>query len=157
MKLVVNENTYVTVSEADRIVSNYLTSDSEILSLYDNMDDDDKTIILYRSCLDMQKLKYRGFKQDQNQKLAFPRVNRVGYKSDDDMVKLAQVINSLSFINGGSTNITQLNMLSANNVTNFKLGSFSISLADGKPAKSNSGAVENILAEWLTGGVKIRW
>ena len=61
MKLVVNENTYVTVSEADRIVSNYLTSDSEILSLYDNMDDDDKTIILYRSCLDMQKLKYRIF------------------------------------------------------------------------------------------------
>lgn len=156
MKLVVNENTYVTVSEADKIVSNYLTSDSEILSLYDNLDDDDKTVILYRSCLDMQKLKYRGIKQEPNQKLAFPRTNRLGYKSDDDMVKLAQVINSLSFINGGSTNTTQLNMLSANNVTNFKLGSFSVSLSSGMSAKSNSGIVESILQEWLTGGVKIK-
>lgn len=156
MKLVVNENTYVTVSEADKIVSNYLTSDSEILSLYDNLDDDDKTVILYRSCLDMQKLKYRGTKQGPEQKLAFPRINRLGYKSDDDMVKLAQVINSLSFIDGGSTNTTQLNMLSANNVTNFKLGSFSVTLSSGLSTKSNSGAVENILQDWLIGGVKIR-
>lgn len=156
MKLVVNENTYVTVSEADKIVSNYLTSDSEILSLYDNLDDDDKTVILYRSCLDMQKLKYRGIKQEPEQKLAFPRINRLGYKSDDDMVKLAQVINSLSFIDGGSTNTTQLNMLSANNVTNFKLGSFSVTLSSGLSTKSNSGAVESILQDWLTGGVKIR-
>lgn len=156
MKLIVGENSYVTISEADKIIANYLTSDDALLSAYDNLDDEDKSIILYKSCLDMQKLQYRGFKENSNQKLAFPRVNRLGYKSNEDMVKLAQVINSLSFMNSKSTS-SQLSDLSSNGVTNFRLGSFSVSFDGSSGAsKSNSGKVEGFLIEWFKGGVPLR-
>ena len=156
MKLIVGENSYVTISEADKIITNYLTSDDSLLSTYENLDDEDKSVILYKSCLDMQKLLYRGLKQNNNQTLAFPRVNRLGYKSNDDMVKLAQVVNSLSFINTGSTS-SQLNELSNNGVSNFKLGSFSVSFNGNTGiSRSASGKVENILVEWLRGGVSVK-
>ena len=156
MKLIVGENSYVTISEADKIIANYLTSDDALLSAYDSLDDDDKSIILYKSCLDMQKLQYRGFKQNTKQTLAFPRVNALGYKSSDDMVKLAQVINSLSFINSKSTS-SQLSELTGSGVSNFRLGSFSVSFNGSVGAsKSNSGKVEGFLSEWLKGGVPLR-
>ena len=157
MKLIVNTNSYVTISEADKIIANYLTSDDSLLSAYENLDDEDKSIILYRSCLDMQRLRYRGFKQNENQTLSFPRVNKLGYKSDDDMVKLAQVVNSLSFIKGGSSTSSQISELKDNGVSSFKLGSFSIALHKGSSEKSSSGKVESFLSEWLSGSVPIRW
>ena len=155
MKLIVDENSYVTIREADTIIANYLTSDDELLSTYDNLDDDDKSIILYKSCIDMQRLKYRGFKQNNSQVLAFPRVNKLGYKSNNDMVKLAQVINALSFIKGGSNTQNQINELKDSGVNSFKLGSFSVSFMNSTSGKSNSGAVEKILADWLSGGVRV--
>lgn len=156
MKLVVGTNSYVTVSEADKLIENYLTSNDPLLTKYNNLDDEDKSIILYKSCVDMQKLKYRGLKSDKSQKLAFPRVNRLGYASDDDMVKLAQVVNSLSFIDSTSTT-SQINEMALNGVSNFRLGSFSISLGgSASSSKSTSGKVETLLAEWLTGGVPLR-
>lgn len=156
MKLVVGTNSYVTISEADKIIENYLTSEDADLARYNSLEDEDKSIILYKSCVDMQKLKYRGLKSDNSQKLAFPRKNRVGYASDDDMVKLAQVINSLSFIDTTST-ASQINEMASNGVSNFKLGSFSISLGgSASSSKSNSGKVESLLSEWLTGGVPLR-
>lgn len=156
MKLIVDTNSYVTISEADKIIANYLTSDDKLLSAYENLDDEDKSVILYKSCLDMQRLRYRGFKKEKNQTLSFPRVNRLGYKSDDEMVKLAQVINSLSFITGGSSTSSQINEMKDNGVSSFKLGAFSVSLHGQSSLKSNSGKVENFLAEWLMGSVPIR-
>jgi hypothetical protein len=156
MKLIVDTNSYVTISEADKIIANYLTSDDKLLSAYENLDDEDKSVILYKSCLDMQRLRYRGFKKEKNQTLSFPRVNKLGYKSNDEMVKLAQVINSLSFITGGSSTSSQIAELKDNGVSSFKLGAFSVSLHGQSSSKSNSGKVETFLSEWLAGGVPIR-
>lgn len=158
MKLVVGINTYVTSGEADRIVENYFVEDDAYRTAYDELSDEDKTVLLYKSCMDMQKLMYRGYKKDKNQKLAFPRVNRAGYESDEDMVKLAQVVNALSYIQNDESQLTSkaVEMRSAG-ILDFSLGSFRIQLNRySSSVKSNSGAIEQLLSIWLTGGVKIQ-
>lgn len=158
MKLVVGINTYVTSGEADKIVENYFVEDDAYRTAYDELSDEDKTVLLYKSCMDMQKLMYRGYKKDKNQKLAFPRINRAGYESDEDMVKLAQVVNALSYIQNDESQLTSraVEMRSAG-IMDFSLGSFRIQLNRySSSVKSNSGAVEQLLSIWLTGGVKIQ-
>jgi hypothetical protein len=90
MALIVGTKTYLTVREADKLVESYFFEDNETRVQYENLSDEDKSALLYRGCMDMQKLLYRGYKKDNSQKLAFPRVNRGGYESDEALVKLAQ-------------------------------------------------------------------
>ena len=153
MELIVGQNTYITVSEFDDIIESYFTESER--EIFDSIEDEDKAVLLYKSCIDMQKLPYRGSKKDSNQKLAFPRINRLGYASDDDMVKLAQAVNAVSFIPKNDDIDSQSFQLRKNGVTSFKLGSFQITLGDKKIDSSNSGVVEQILPEWLKGGYKI--
>lgn len=157
MELIVGVNTYVTLSEFNNFIESYFTESER--TLFDELEDEDKKVLLYKSCIDMQKLPYRGSKKDNDQKLAFPRVNRFGYESDDEMVKLAQVINAISFIPKDEDNMdSQAYQLRKNGITNFKLGSFSISINNNLKSNnfiSNSGSVEQILSDWLRGGYKI--
>lgn len=159
MKLIVNTNSYVTISEADKIVENYFLEDDVERLKYENLSDDDKSAILYRSCLDMQVIPYRGYKKDPQQTLAFPRINRAGYESDEYTVKLAQVLNAFGYINTTNDELTNnVAELKRNGVTQFSLGSFSISInkdINGQPT-SKSGIIERYLYAWLMGGVKIK-
>lgn len=164
MELIVGQNTYVTTKEATTIVKSYFLEDSDILSEFEEMSNNDKAVLLYKSCLDMQKLPYRGFKKEKSQRLSFPRINKFGYESDDEMVKLAQVLNAISFMKSDYTGEMnqQIYQLASNGVNNFKLGSFSIGINDkivssrmGSAGMSNSGMVETILSDWLRGGYKI--
>lgn len=155
MELIVGENTYATLSDFNNLIEAYFTESER--AVFEDLEDDDKKVLLYKSCIDMQKLPYRGSKKDSGQKLAFPRVSRLGYESDIELVKLAQVVNAISFIPQDENMDTQSYQLRKNGITNFKLGSFSITLG-GKATNSlsNSGSVEQILADWLRGGCKIR-
>lgn len=158
MRLIVGTNTYVTINEADKIVEDYFVSDDELRIAYDNLDDENKSVILYKSCIDMQRIMYRGHKKDSAQELAFPRVTRAGHESDSSLVKLAQVLNALSYMGSDTNQLTgRVNELKRNGVRAFSLGSFNISLdkSSGTFAKSYSGMVEQLLPSWVAGGVKI--
>lgn len=160
MALVVGNNTYLTIREADKLVEGYFFENDDARVQYENLSDEDKIVLLTRGCMDMQKLMYRGHKKDKNQKLAFPRVNREGYESDEALVKLAQLLNSISFM---EIDANQLSMKTSEmrkvGIKTFTLGSFNVSLDGGNgigSQRSNSGVVEQLLPMWLTGGVRIR-
>ena len=160
MALIVGTNTYLTVREADKLVESYFFEDEEARTQYENLSDEDKNALLYRGCMDMQKLLYRGYKKDKSQKLAFPRVNRGGYESDEDLVKLAQLLNSISFMQLDSNQLgLKTSEMRRAGVKNFTLGSFNVGL-DGSVGtgsqRSNSGVVEQLLPMWLIGGVRIK-
>jgi hypothetical protein len=163
MDLVIGTNSYVTLDEATGLLESYLVSTDPLLTTYKNLSENDKKVVLYKSCLDMQKLVYRGIKKANGQQLAFPRVNKLGNESDSEMVKLAQTINALSFIGNGSQegNIDTASLY-RKGITTFKLGQFSISLNMNKEKEaitnsqySNSGVVEQLLKPWLQGSVRI--
>lgn len=155
MELIVGENTYATLSDFDNLINAYFT-DSE-KAMFASLDDNDKKALLYKSCIDMQKLPYRGSKKDYKQKLAFPRVNRFGHESDLELVKLAQVVNAISFIPQDEDIDNQSYQLRKNGITSFRLGSFSITMGGSanNTSLSNSGSVEQILADWLRGSYRI--
>lgn len=164
MELIVGQNTYVTTKEATAIVKSYFLEDSDILTQFDEMSNNDKSVLLFRSCLDMQKLPYRGFKKEKGQRLSFPRINKFGYESDEEMVKLAQVLNAISFMKSDYTSEMnqQIHQLVSNGINTFRLGSFSIGINDkivasrmGGAGTSNSGMVETVLSDWLQGGYRI--
>ena len=160
MALIVGTNTYLTVREADKLVESYFMENEDVRTEYENLSDEDKSALLYRGCMDMQKLLYRGYKKDKLQKLAFPRVSRGGYESDESLVKLAQLLNSISFMELDSNQLTQkTSEMRKAGIKNFTLGSFNIGIDGGSGTgsqRSNSGAVEQLLTMWLVGGVSIR-
>lgn len=160
MALIVGINTYLTVREADKLVESYFLETEDVRTQYENLSDEDKNALLYRGCMDMQKLLYRGYKKDNSQKLAFPRVNRGGYESDEELVKLAQLLNSISFMELDSNQLsTKTSEMRRAGIKNFTLGSFNIGLEGSigtGSQRSNSGIVEQLLPMWLIGGVRIK-
>ena len=111
-----------------------------------------------------RRIVLRGFKKEKGQRLSFPRINKFGYESDEEMVKLAQVLNAISFMKSDYTSEMnqQIHQLVSNGINTFRLGSFSIGINDkivasrmGGAGTSNSGMVETVLSDWLQGGYRI--
>lgn len=75
--LVVNENSYCTVAEADEYITSHFISDDEYLVKWLNLSEEDKEVCLIRSTQALDNLKYIGRKKGV-QKLQFPRVITLG-------------------------------------------------------------------------------
>ena len=71
--LIVNKNSYVTLAEAESIITNTYTSDSPELKKWNLLSRDDKIIVLRNSALALNNLRYKGRKMQRRQPLAFPR------------------------------------------------------------------------------------
>ena len=75
--LVVNENSYCTVAEADEYMTSHFLSDDEYLIKWLSLSEEDKEVCLIRSTQALDNLKYIGRKKG-IQKLQFPRVMNLG-------------------------------------------------------------------------------
>lgn len=162
MELVVGENTYITLDECTSLLRDYFGSSSPKIASFTNLSTDMRKACIYRSFLDMERLQYRGKKVAYGQVLSFPRVNRLGYSSDENKVKLAQALNVLAFSDETSSGYSMDDVLKLGSygITKYKLGSFAVDLNGNKlnetlSTKSKSGYIEIILPEWLRGGVGI--
>ena len=75
--LVINENSYVTIDEADEYVKTHFFSDDECRIKWESLTDEDKEAGLIRSTQALDSLKYKGKKRGA-QKLQFPRYKHSG-------------------------------------------------------------------------------
>lgn len=76
MELIIGENSYMTLEEANRIVEdNFMSSDSKKI-YWENLKDNDKSILIYRATqkIDVDGMIYKGRKADISQKMQFPRI-----------------------------------------------------------------------------------
>ena len=76
MSLVVGIDTYVTVEDADKYISENYTSNSSEFNKWNSLTDSDKEVLLRRSASSLNKLQYSGSKRICGQKLAFPRMGK---------------------------------------------------------------------------------
>lgn len=165
MELEVGQNTYITIDECIELLNNYYGEDSETVTPFIDLDEEIQKSCIYRSFLDMQRLPYRGFKKEKDQKTAFPRRNKLGYESDPDMVKMAQAVNALTFMQMSGSDNTDSSMekvlsYGKYGLKTYKLGSFSMSIDGNQYTRtaentSKSGLVEELLRDWLKGSVRI--
>lgn len=164
MDLVVGQNTYITVEDCEDLLKSYYGETSEVVEKFSGLTEADKKANVYRSFIDMQRLPYRGKKENLDQKTAFPRVNRYGYKSDDEMVKLAQALNTTVFVltsSGDEASMEKILSYGKYGLKSYRLGSFYVTMEGGEykqtsSTTSKSGLVEEVLKDWLRGSVPIR-
>lgn len=76
MNLVVGENSYMTLDEANNIISSSLLSTSMEHQFWDGLSDDDKCVLIinYTEVVDKQEFMYKGKKVNNSQKMEWPRV-----------------------------------------------------------------------------------
>lgn len=75
--LVVNENSYVSLADAEQYISEHFVSDDEYRVKWNTLTNDDKEVWLIRSTQALNNLKYLGRKKGV-QRLEFPRIMNLG-------------------------------------------------------------------------------
>lgn len=75
MSLTVGVDSYVSLEEAENLITNNYSSENEVFLKWSSMSDSDKDVMLRTSCRDINNLKFDGRRKDIGQKLEFPRVN----------------------------------------------------------------------------------
>jgi hypothetical protein len=76
MSIVVGQNSYMTVADADLIVSSRFISISKERKLWDSLSEEDKDILIVYTTekYDNNTMMYKGVKKDTEQALQFPRI-----------------------------------------------------------------------------------
>lgn len=75
--LIVGEDSYVTLEEAEQIIQGSSLSTDAAYQKWQSLEDSDKEVLLRNSCRDINALKFDGRRKCFGQKLEFPRVNSV--------------------------------------------------------------------------------
>lgn len=76
MELIVNENSYMTLEEANSIVENSFISSSKEWQFWNNLSDNDKRILIINctELVDRSCFLYKGIKQSNFQNMQWPRI-----------------------------------------------------------------------------------
>lgn len=76
MGLIVGQNSYVTVAEADEIIASRFMSISNERKLWNSLSEEDKSILIVTTTekYDNNSMLYKGIKKDVKQALQFPRI-----------------------------------------------------------------------------------
>lgn len=122
MALIVGENAYCTVEEANTLIADNCMSTSKEVEIWSKLNNKDKEILIISATqkYDNNTLNYKGIKFDKNQSLEFPRlVNGVKIECPDD-VALGYIILGLSDY---SQSNSQFNELMDSGVKSFADGS----------------------------------
>ena len=91
-----SENTYITIAEADELITTHLDKYNGLRLFWEILDDKEKEQYLTRSIEQMETLVYPGRKSRPMQPLTFPRAPSVEVPKE---IKLAQAYNALGFLN----------------------------------------------------------
>lgn len=82
--LVVGEDSYVTLEEAEELITRSSLSTDAAYQKWISLSDSDKEVLLRNSCRDIDNLKFNGRRKSLGQKLEFPRVDSmpsgIGYR-----------------------------------------------------------------------------
>ena len=129
MELVVGQNSYITLAEANDIVASNFISTSSEKKLWDSLDDNDKAVIIVSTTTkyDTDAMCYIGYKDDVNQKLQFPRVLNNGEIVEcPDTIKIGLILQALKDL---QTDNSEEAELISKGVTSYKIKDASISLS----------------------------
>lgn len=94
--LVVSENTYITIDEADELIATHLDKYNGLRLFWEILDDEEKEQYLTRSIEQIESLVFPGKKSRPTQLLTFPRAPSVEVPKE---IKMAQAYNALGFLN----------------------------------------------------------
>lgn len=178
MALVVGDNSYITVAEADAYVQeNYLSSSTEYQQ-WQALSEEDKEVLLRRGASLIDGLPLRGIKASKDQKMAFPRIlpphlDRFDgcfalHPTEKDLVvpqevKDSQALQAMDFLSSAETlDVATRARLARQGVKSFKIGDLSETLDGGSSAATYLYTTQEValgvsqkLNAWLGGGYEV--
>ena len=112
MELVIGQNSYMTVAEADEIVTSNFISTSTERKLWDSLDESDKAVIIVSTTTkyDSDSMLYKGSKVSKEQKLQFPRNIHNKVVECPDTIKIGLVLQALNDLRANSSEEAELKL-----------------------------------------------
>jgi hypothetical protein len=144
--LEVDVNSYLTVEEADNLVSNNLDDDSEDSIEWNKLSTDSKEKLLIKGTRLVDKLPYLGVKYNPSSKLNWPRIINLNKKECPDDVKLGLICQMLKSRRNSSKQELKLQELG---VKDYKIKNASITFADRNNTKVDCGIYKSIFDEYF--------
>lgn len=127
MELVVGTNCYTNIEQADKLIEDNFTSLSPIKKVWDNLENNDKTVLIYSNTkiCDKDSMFYKWFKQSEEQPLQFPRVTGFNEQVFEcpDSVKLGILIQGIKSIIETTNSNDNFAVLQGSGVKSFADGS----------------------------------
>lgn len=108
MELVVNENVYFDLDEANKLVSDRLLSISDEYKFWNSLSDNDKAVLIITGTEIFEKLHFIGSKLDNNQKLQFPRLYKGDTVNISNNLKFGILLNLINKYKSQSSNESRL-------------------------------------------------
>ena len=118
---------YITVDELDAIVGNLYTSLELANSVFPNLSDQDKQVLINRSVSYFETLNFEGYKKDINQVYSFPRyIDGLLIPEDDLNIQncIAEQVVALANSNGKENTRLQLQLDGVKSITAGKISEF---------------------------------
>lgn len=91
---------YVTIEEANSYISSHYLSSDNKRELWDNMSEEDKSVLLTQSLDNLESLNFYGKKTECNQELNFPRN---GSNVIPEKIKKAQIVGAMVLLDSDDT------------------------------------------------------
>lgn len=157
--LKVNENTYITVAEADELIALHLEKNNGLRSFWEILEETEKETYLVRAVEEMETLMVSGRKTMRMQQLSFPRYPSLTVPND---IKLAQAYNALGMLNNDIKDAVNANkqlyarygvVLGENNPSN---GAISNDTTTGSRFTLASNKALKIVKKYACGGFRMR-
>jgi hypothetical protein len=152
MTLVVGNNCYCDIAEADELIDTRLMSTDKYRLFWDGLNDIDKTVIIMSSTekYDKDSMEYLGYKVDEKQPLQWPRIIKGNIVDVPDKIKVGLLLQGIKEI---VTSTTDEATLRDAGVKSFADGSGAkIEFIDGYDAncKHSSGIYDSIWALYFS-------
>lgn len=144
-QLVVGENSFISLSEANDIMSDNYMSTSKELTWWNGLSDNDKSVVVISATnkLNNETLMWIGQRVDDNQSLAFPRLDvRNGIEYDIDSTFKLGILKLV--INDNETSTNEYAKLISAGVTSYKIKDCSVSFDVGTLANKNLGGFNKV-------------
>ena len=129
MELIVGQNSYMTVAEADEIVTSRFRSTSKERQLWNNIGDDKAVVIMSATDkYDNDNILYKYKKADANQNLQFPRIDDNGNIIEcPETIKVGLLIQAILDIEEDDSEEKQL---VKNGITKYKIKDAEVDFKD---------------------------
>lgn len=131
MELLVGENSYVSLEEAENIVKKlYISSDKE-REYWDKLSDEDKTVLIYRANMKLNNpsMLWLGHKYNREQKMEFPRVTTYRYIEFDNRLKEGLIRLA---IEGWIAEHSEEQQMISKGITSYKIKDASVTFGNNK-------------------------
>ena len=130
MEIVVGQNSYMTVAEADEIIASRFRSNSKERQIWDSFDEKDKTVVIISTTekYDNDNMLYKYKKAEINQHLQFPRMMDNGSIVEcPEIIKVGLLIQAILDIEEDDSEEKQL---VRNGITKYKIKDAEVDFKD---------------------------